>query len=316
METQIVQKLAVDRRSKNGQKQFGLVDLLQVLATFRDCLIDELSADDCLPTLRLVSRGMRDVVDLSVRHVGLHVQLADMRRSRYGEVPSLNRWPHCSSVTISHEVGQLETFRASEGVIRRYTPSDAAVLLLLPFADLSLQSRQRITELAVVDSTGNMPEAETAVSLLLRRLPALRRVDLHLLEGRSYDRLPQQILYDGLATLPYLEELCLSSHLALAGVETLASGNNNVTGSNHSNSVSACSSSGSASVSCSSDGSAAARCGSRLLIAYPHPYRRGGLPRESYRRNFVWSRKVGTSSGAAFLPEQLHGPSRRTFLAT
>ncbi|GFR46916.1 hypothetical protein Agub_g8563 [Astrephomene gubernaculifera] len=197
-----------------SQRHRSVADVLHELSVpALDTLYEKLQAARCLTAARLTCRALREAIDGSVRKLRLTVKKSVRKKWEAGHLPSLLRWPRCTSINLVYAV-RGQSVEASE---------DAASLLALPFSGLPLEARKRIKHLELEeDDDKPLPAVETVVSVLVHRLPALRELEIFELSGMSYGRPNLQLMYDSMASLSYLERLKLPSVAALQCVSVLA----------------------------------------------------------------------------------------------
>ncbi|GFR51563.1 hypothetical protein Agub_g13983 [Astrephomene gubernaculifera] len=210
----------MDTRTQRPRRDpLSLSEVLHTLSIDAiDALYGTFREQGSLAAVRLVCRGLRDVMDGSVRQVkiappwtssrvthGPPLELSEPKQ--LPSLPSLARWPRCSSVRLLYgKAGDAQAFTMST-------------------IGLPLAVRKRITHLAVENKECALPEPESILSLLLRRLPSLRELELHTFLGMSYMPTQQQLLYDSLSSLPHLERLTLPSCRALECLGILSESN-------------------------------------------------------------------------------------------
>ncbi|GFR51564.1 hypothetical protein Agub_g13984 [Astrephomene gubernaculifera] len=155
--------------ASSGQEERGLSDILHKLSILAiDALVDELEKQGSLSAFRLASRGLRDIADASVRHARLTFRREDWQPHEEGQLPSLARWPRCSSVCLIYSHWDLHE---PVGVL------DAASLLSSAFAGLPLEARNRIHKLELDGDTTDMQDPGAVLASLLHHLPALRELE-------------------------------------------------------------------------------------------------------------------------------------------
>ncbi|GFR41245.1 hypothetical protein Agub_g1919 [Astrephomene gubernaculifera] len=179
----------------------SLVDVLcSIDALALDAFVDTLIQQDSITSIRQTCRGLRNIVDGSVRDVTMKVKPRGPQQSNRVSAPSLARWPRCTSLT--HAYGLL---------LGR--PSDLATQRMLPRFALPSEARQRMTCLAVKLKDMRIPPNRVV------RPPALRELDLHEIPVLSVDS-PNTL--SSLDSLPDLERLTLSDIKLLKCLKPLA----------------------------------------------------------------------------------------------
>ncbi|GFR46553.1 hypothetical protein Agub_g8147, partial [Astrephomene gubernaculifera] len=209
--------MASYRGARIGQREASFEDVVRELSVSAlDAFFDNLKDEDCLTSVRLVCRALRNAVDGSARELRFRVDNDVGDQWKAGQLPSLSRWPRCTSVRLVHAVQVTDQLADS-----------SARLLLLPFSGMSLNARQRITHLTISEEKKRpLLSATSVVALIAQRLPGLRELKLHRLSIMPADRLNLCAMYDSLqASLPHLELLTLPSYRALKSIEILAGDN-------------------------------------------------------------------------------------------
>ncbi|GFR53204.1 hypothetical protein Agub_g15909 [Astrephomene gubernaculifera] len=213
-------------RAKQGSNIIAVISELESSAL--DAMIDYWARSYCLSAVRLACRALRKAVDSSVRELSLQVRLADLEVLNAGLLPSLARWPRCSTVKFDYAAAHDELDAA-----------EALAIFASPFIGLPLEARRRITHISIheleiekpsMDPDDEEPEMEcccvpdspAVVALLAYWLPGLREVNLAHLYSLSYKSLHLLVMYEGLASLPYLERLSLPNTRTLKCIEALA----------------------------------------------------------------------------------------------
>ncbi|KXZ51589.1 hypothetical protein GPECTOR_12g553 [Gonium pectorale] len=206
---------------------FGLIDTLAQVGVAARTLVEILQAEEykgSLRNLRSACRGLRACVDGNVVKLSLRVKQHHLQLWDDGELPSLQRWPSCSSVVLEldPECGP------DDGAV------DLSLLAAVPFLDMPLAARERIREIQICTAVddedyykplpdGQSWQVEAAVCTLATLLPGLRTLDLASLKLMSMDLRRQRLMYNTLANhLPRLDLLCLPSLFCLKCAGALA----------------------------------------------------------------------------------------------